>query len=61
MNKRLNILIEKYNKIISSYTFLDQEIENYKEYKRKEMIINNLISARKNINNPEEYKQCSSG
>ena len=58
MNKRLNILIEKYNKIISSYTFLDQEIENYKEYKRKEMIINNLISARKNINNPEEYKKA---
>lgn len=58
MNKRLNILIEKYNKILSNYVFLDQEIENYKEYKRKEMIINNLISARRNINNPEEYKKA---
>lgn len=58
MNKRLNILIEKYNKILSNYVFLDQEIENYKEYKRKEIIINNLISARRNINNPEEYKKA---
>lgn len=58
MNKRLNILIEKYNNILSNYVFLDQEIENYKEYKRKEMIINNLISARRNINNPEEYKKA---
>lgn len=58
MNKRLNILIEKYNKILSNYVFLDQEIENYKEYKRKEMIINNLISARRNINNPEGYKKA---
>lgn len=58
MNKRLNILIEKYNKILSNYVFLDQEIENYKEYKRKEIIINNVISARRNINNPEEYKKA---
>lgn len=58
MNKRLNILIEKYNKILSNYVFLDQEIENYKEYKRKEIIINNLISARRNINNPEGYKKA---
>lgn len=58
MNKRLNILIEKYNKILSNYVFLDQEIENYKEYKRKEIIINNVISARRNINNPEGYKKA---
>lgn len=58
MNKRLNILIEKYNNILSNYVFLDQEIENYKEYKRKEIIINNVISARRNINNPEEYKKA---
>ena len=58
MNKRLNILREKYNKILSNYVFLDQEIENYKEYKRKEIIINNVISARRNINNPEEYKKA---
>ena len=58
MIKRLNELKERYNKILLNYTFLEEEMNNYKEYKRKEMIINNVINARKNINNPEAYKKA---